>query len=106
MHPSDNFYYLPFICIFVVVHIFLSFFPNLIAFVYSQKIQLVITVVDYDRIGSSDPIGKVVLGAGSTGAELRHWMEMLASPRRPIANWHSLKDPEDPKPEEKKDEKK
>ena len=66
--------------------------------------SLVITVVDYDRIGSSDPIGKVVLGAGSQGAELRHWMDMLASPRRPIANWHSLKDPEDPKPLDKKDE--
>jgi len=60
-----------------------------------QKVQLVITVVDYDRIGTSEPIGKVVLGCNATGTELRHWMDMLASPRRPIAQWHTLKDPED-----------
>ncbi|XP_042149115.1 synaptotagmin-1 isoform X2 [Ixodes scapularis] len=60
-----------------------------------SKVQLVVTVVDYDRIGTSEPIGKVVLGCNATGTELRHWMDMLASPRRPIAQWHSLKDPSD-----------
>lgn len=62
-----------------------------------QKVQLVITVVDYDRIGTSEPIGKVVLGYNASGTELRHWSDMLASPRRPIAQWHTLKDPEDEK---------
>lgn len=58
-----------------------------------QRVQLVVTVVDYDRIGTSEPIGKVVLGCENTTgeAELRHWMDMLASPRRPIARWHSLR---------------
>ncbi len=65
---------------------------------FFQKVQLVVTVVDYDRIGTSEPIGKVVLGCNATGTELRHWSDMLASPRRPIAQWHSLKDPEDGKP--------
>ncbi|XP_067137331.1 synaptotagmin-1-like isoform X1 [Centruroides vittatus] len=60
-----------------------------------QKVHLVVTVVDYDRIGTSEPIGKVVLGCNAAGTELRHWMDMLASPRRPIAQWHSLKDPTD-----------
>lgn len=60
-----------------------------------QKVQLVVTVVDYDRIGTSEPIGKVVLGYSAQGTELRHWSDMLASPRRPIAQWHTLKDPED-----------
>ncbi|CAF0722038.1 unnamed protein product [Didymodactylos carnosus] len=63
-----------------------------------QKVQLAITVVDYDRIGTSEPIGKVILGCNAAGTELRHWSDMLASPRRPIAQWHSLKDPEDGKP--------
>lgn len=63
-----------------------------------QKVQLAVTVVDYDRIGTSEPIGKVILGCNATGTELRHWSDMLASPRRPIAQWHSLKDPEDGKP--------
>lgn len=66
-----------------------------IPFEQIQKVQLVVTVVDYDRIGTSEPIGKVVLGCNASGTELRHWMDMLASPRRPIAQWHSLKDPED-----------
>lgn len=59
--------------------------------------QLVVTVVDYDRIGTSEPIGKVVLGCNATGSELRHWSDMLDSPRRPIAQWHSLKGAEDDK---------
>ncbi|XP_077292698.1 synaptotagmin 1-like isoform X2 [Arctopsyche grandis] len=62
-----------------------------------QKVNLVVTVVDYDRIGTSEPIGKVVLGYSASGTELRHWSDMLASPRRPIAQWHMLKDPEDEK---------
>lgn len=62
---------------------------------YLQKVNLVVTVVDYDRIGTSEPIGKVVLGYNATGTELRHWSDMLASPRRPIAQWHTLKDPDD-----------
>lgn len=31
-----------------------------------------------------------ITGCNATGAELRHWMDMLASPRRPIAQWHTL----------------
>jgi synaptotagmin-1 len=63
-----------------------------------QKVSLLLTVVDYDRIGTSDPIGKLLLGCSATGTELRHWSDMLASPRRPIAQWHTLKPPEDEKP--------
>lgn len=62
-----------------------------------QKVNLMVTVVDYDRIGTSEPIGKVILGYSASGTELRHWSDMLASPRRPIAQWHTLKDPEDEK---------
>jgi len=57
-----------------------------------QKVQLVVTVVDYDRIGTSDPIGRVILGCNSSGTELRHWSDMLANPRRPIAQWHVLQE--------------
>lgn len=55
-----------------------------------QKITLTITVVDYDRIGTSEPIGRVVLGCAAVGTELRHWSDMLSNPRRPIAQWHTL----------------
>ncbi len=73
------------------------------------------TVVDYDRVGASEPIGKVQvsfgtinvkiigfvinrifkykkLGCDAKGPELRHWSEMLATPRRPVAQWHTLKE--------------
>nr|KAI8725843.1 putative synaptotagmin-1 isoform X2 [Biomphalaria glabrata] len=57
-----------------------------------QKVTLIITVVDYDRIGTSEPIGRCVLGCNSSGTELRHWSDMLANPRRPIAQWHTLQE--------------
>ncbi|CAH8643183.1 unnamed protein product [Dicrocoelium dendriticum] len=57
-----------------------------------QKVHLIVTVVDYDRIGTSEPIGRVVLGCNATGAALRHWSDMLANPRRPIAQWHTLQE--------------
>ena len=31
------------------------------------------------------------MGCSSSKAELKHWSEMLANPRRPIAKWHTLK---------------
>jgi synaptotagmin-1 len=57
-----------------------------------QKVLLDLTVVDYDRIGTSDPIGHVVVGCGASGTELKHWSDMLANPRRPIAQWHTLRE--------------
>ena len=36
--------------------------------------------------------GEIELGCQAKGAELRHWTEMLATPRRPIAKWHTLKE--------------
>ena len=57
--------------------------------------NLQVTVMDYDRIGSSEPIGRVVLGMNAQGTQLRHWADMLAAPRRPIAQWHTLQDAEE-----------
>jgi len=53
-----------------------------------------LVVADYDRIGSSDPIGRVEVGYNRKGLELKHWKEMVENPRRPIVHWHVLKDVE------------
>ncbi|BHF76205.1 Synaptotagmin-2 [Sparganum proliferum] len=63
-----------------------------IPFEHIQKVTLIVTVVDYDRIGTSEAIGRVVLGCNAQGAGLRHWSDMLANPRRPIAQWHTLQE--------------
>ncbi|XP_061578638.1 synaptotagmin-1b [Cololabis saira] len=55
-----------------------------------EKVQIAVTVLDYDKIGKNDAIGKVLLGVNGSGTEQRHWADMLANPRRPIAQWHSL----------------
>ncbi|XP_072291028.1 synaptotagmin-A-like [Eucyclogobius newberryi] len=60
-----------------------------------EKVQVAITVLDYDKIGKNDAIGKILLGSASAGTEECHWSDMLANPRRPIAQWHSLKPEED-----------
>ena len=56
-----------------------------------QRVNLELIVADYDRIGSSDPIGKTLLGYNRKGLELKHWKEMIENPRRPIVHWHVLK---------------
>ena len=58
---------------------------------HEQRVNLELLVADYDRIGSSDPIGKVLLGYNRKGLELKHWKEMIENPRRPIVHWHVLK---------------
>ena len=55
-----------------------------------RKVNLELTVLDYDRIGGSDPIGKVVLGYNRKKLEKKHWAEMVDNPRRPIIHWHVL----------------
>lgn len=73
-----------------------------------RRVSLELVVADYDRIGSSDPIGRVECGYNRKGLELKHWKEMVENPRRPIVHWHVLKDvePGDDDDEDKKKEKK
>lgn len=70
-----------------------------------RKVNMEVTVLDYDRIGGSDPIGKVLLGYNRKKLEKKHWVEMVENPRRPIIHWHVLKDPE-PGEEDDEDDKK
>ncbi|XP_032815695.1 synaptotagmin-5-like [Petromyzon marinus] len=62
-----------------------------------EKIQLVFSVMDYDSLSRNDAIGKVYVGCGAAGAGHRHWSDMLANPRRPITQWHTLQPVEEVK---------
>uniref|UniRef100_A0A914UWQ0 C2 domain-containing protein n=1 Tax=Plectus sambesii TaxID=2011161 RepID=A0A914UWQ0_9BILA len=56
-----------------------------------QRVHIQVTVSDYDRVGSNEPIGQVIIGHNSTAnAALRQWQDMLATPRRSVAQWHTL----------------
>ncbi|XP_077068879.1 synaptotagmin Va isoform X2 [Siphateles boraxobius] len=66
-----------------------------IPFAQVQKVQVLITVYDYDKLGSNDAIGKCWIGFGASGVGLRHWSDMLANPRRPVAQWHTLQPEEE-----------
>uniref|UniRef100_A0A8C4K7F9 Synaptotagmin 8 n=1 Tax=Dromaius novaehollandiae TaxID=8790 RepID=A0A8C4K7F9_DRONO len=55
-----------------------------------QNVDLVISVWDHDKVTKNEQIGKLFLGCRATGNQLRHWSDMLSSPRRPVAQWHSL----------------
>ncbi|KAI0230951.1 Synaptotagmin-7 [Lamellibrachia satsuma] len=57
-----------------------------------RQTSLIISVMDYDRLGRNELIGQVVLGSKSGPMEVKHWNEMFAKSRQPVAQWHLLKD--------------
>lgn len=55
-----------------------------------QRVHLHVTVSDYDRVGSNDRIGQVIIGHNAKSVALKQWQDMLATPRRSVAQWHVL----------------
>lgn len=70
----------------------LLLFSNFLVLFSIQTIQLRITVSDSsENEGRAYSIGHIIIGSASTGKPLSHWSQMLASLRKPIAMWHSLR---------------
>lgn len=57
-----------------------------------RQTSLVISVMDYDRMGRNEAIGQIILGTKSGPMEMKHWNEMFAKTRQAVAQWHILKD--------------
>ena len=65
--------------------------PFLVAVEQLRHTSLSVHVMDFDRIGRNEEIGRVLLGSRSGPNERRHWNEMLARARLPVTKWHVLR---------------
>ncbi|CAD6197532.1 unnamed protein product [Caenorhabditis auriculariae] len=63
--------------------------------ILQNDVNLVLTVMDYDVIGSNDEIGHVIVGKLGSEHGTRHWDEFLTHPEAPVAMWHKLCFPPD-----------
>ncbi|GFS27491.1 synaptotagmin-7 [Elysia marginata] len=57
-----------------------------------REANLEVSVMDFDKVGRNELIGRVVLGCRSGPMETRHWNDMVSKPRQQVAQWHLLKD--------------
>jgi len=57
-----------------------------------RQASLSVSVMDKDRLGRNELIGRVVLGTKSGPTEVKHWSDMFAKTRQPVARWHVLRD--------------
>ncbi|XP_076344367.1 synaptotagmin-10-like isoform X2 [Tachypleus tridentatus] len=55
-----------------------------------EDVNLLVKVLDYDRVGISEVMGCCGLGSGCIGLGRDHWLEMIDNPRKPVAQWHPL----------------
>ncbi|XP_076370305.1 synaptotagmin-10-like [Tachypleus tridentatus] len=57
-----------------------------------EDVNLVIKVIDYDRVGANEMLGCCAIGSQCIGLGRDHWLEMLDTPREPVAQWYHLVD--------------
>lgn len=57
-----------------------------------RETSLLVSVMDFDKIGRNELIGKFLLANRSGPLESKHWSEMMQNPRQTISQWHLLKD--------------
>ncbi|XP_052811417.1 synaptotagmin-6-like [Mya arenaria] len=57
-----------------------------------EDVDIIIKVIDYDRIGRNEIMGCFGVGPRFTGTGRDHWYEMLENPRKPVAQWYTLQE--------------
>lgn len=57
-----------------------------------ECVDMVVKVIDYDRVGSNELIGCIGIGPAFSGIGRDHWYRMLENPRKPITQSYYLKD--------------
>ncbi len=57
-----------------------------------ETVDLIVKVIDYDRVGSNELIGCVGIGSSFNGVGRDHWYRMLENPRKPISQTYYLRD--------------
>uniref|UniRef100_A0A1I7UGQ1 C2 domain-containing protein n=1 Tax=Caenorhabditis tropicalis TaxID=1561998 RepID=A0A1I7UGQ1_9PELO len=58
--------------------------------VLQSEVNLVLTAMEYDVIGSNEEIGHVIVGGLGSEHGQRHWTECISHPEQPVAMWHKL----------------
>ena len=56
-----------------------------------EQCDLVVKVIDYDRVGQNELIGCVGIGPTFNGVGRDHWYRMLENPRKPISQTYYLR---------------
>lgn len=57
-----------------------------------ETVDMVVKVIDYDRVGSNELIGCVGIGPAFKGLGRDQWFRMLENPRKTITQTYYLKD--------------
>ncbi|XP_022248749.1 synaptotagmin-10-like, partial [Limulus polyphemus] len=57
-----------------------------------EDVNLLVKVVDYDRVGANEMLGCCAIGSRCIGLGRDHWLEMLDTPRQPVTQWYPLVD--------------
>ncbi|XP_004683386.1 PREDICTED: synaptotagmin-12 [Condylura cristata] len=56
-----------------------------------QDLSLRVTVAESSSNGRGDNVGHVIIGPSASGMGTTHWNQMLATLRRPVSMWHTLR---------------
>jgi hypothetical protein len=57
-----------------------------------EQVDMVVKVIDYDRVGQNELIGCVGIGPTFSGVGRDHWFRMIENPRKPMTQTYYLRD--------------